>query len=224
MKKIAGGLLVILEGGDGVGKTIHAKALVDYYNTKGYSVKYFREPGGEKLAEDIRNMILYNEMDSITETLLINAARRININNNILPALRDGNIVVLDRFTKSTLVYQSVLNKGNMRFINNCINEVIKELYDDAYGYSIEFTLLCDAEVAIERAASDGHERNKYDTMPIEKYKIINNAYHDLWRVTNGVIPCLIDTTRLTKEEVFKELVRSIDHILKSCDYIQELK
>ncbi len=45
MKKIENGLLIILEGGEGVGKTTQAKDLVEYYNSKGYSAKYFREPG-----------------------------------------------------------------------------------------------------------------------------------------------------------------------------------
>lgn len=223
MKQIAGGLLIILEGGEGVGKTTHAKALVDYYNSQGYNAKYFREPGGNKLAEDIRNMILYNEMDTVTETLLMNAARKINIDNNILPALRDGNIVILDRFTKSTLIYQGVLNRGNMDFINACIDEVTKDLFDNTYGYSMEFTLLCDPEVAIERVANEDHERNKYDVMPIEKYKIINHAYKDLWRNTTGAIPCLIDTTKLDQEDVFNRLRKSIDVFLKdSCDHVQE--
>lgn len=221
MKKIHGGLLIILEGGEGVGKTTQAKALVEYYNGKGYSAKYFREPGGDPLAEQLRTMILYNEMDTVTETLLMNAARKINIDNNILPALRDGNIVILDRFTKSTLVYQGVLNKGNMDFINACINEVTKDVFDND-GYSLEFTLLCDPEVAVLRAAAEGHERNKYDTMPIEKYKRINNAYHDLWRETNGSIPALINTTNLSQGDVFEKLVTSIDKIIESCDIDEE--
>ena len=226
--KIAGGLLVILEGGEGAGKTTQAKALMDYYNSKGYNTKYFREPGGNKLAEDIRNMILYNEMDTVTETLLMNAARKINIDTNILPALRDGCIVILDRFTKSTLVYQGILNNGDLDFINECITEVTKDLLDDSYGYSIEFTLLCDPEVAVLRAAEDGHERNKYDEMAIDKYKKVNDAYCNLYR-SNKLreyyfpITCMIDTTTLSLDDVFNRLVAGVDKLLESCDIIQEL-
>lgn len=217
MKKIEDGLLIILEGGEGVGKTTQAKALVEFYNSLGYSAKYFREPGGNKLAEDIRNLILYNEMDTVTETLLMNAARKINIDNNILPALRDGNIVILDRFTASTLVYQGILNHGDLDFINTCIDEVAKDIFDRD-GYTIEFTLLCDPEVAIKRAANDGHERNKYDIMPIEKYKEINDAYSKLFydNIRQYYAPhCeIIDTTKLTQNDVFYKLISVIDNII----------
>lgn len=220
MKKIVGGLLVILEGGEGVGKTTQAKALVDYYNSKGYTAKYFREPGGNKLAEDIRNLVLYNEMDTVTETLLMSAARNINIQSNILPALRNGNIVILDRFTKSTMVYQGVLNNGNMDFINACINEVTKDVFDND-AYTIEFTLLCEPEIAIERAANDGHERNKYDTMPLEKYKKINDAYRELYKTSYG-IRCMLDTSFITQDGVFNKLVEGIDSIISGCEIDEE--
>lgn len=214
MKKITGGLLVILEGGEGVGKTTQAKKLVEVYNAKGYSAKYFREPGGTKLAEDIRNMILYNNIDSITETLLMSAARNINIQTNIIPALKDGNIVILDRFVKSTLVYQGVLNNGNMKLINTCIETVIKEIFSCSGKYPIEFTLLCDPEVAIKRAANDGHERNKYDVMPIDKYTIINDAYRNLYKDTDYAISKMIDTTDLPKAEVLNSLIYEIDRCI----------
>lgn len=226
MKKIVGGLLVILEGGEGVGKTTQAKALVEYYNSQGYSAKYFREPGGNPLAEQLRTMMLYNKMDTVTETLLMNAARKINIDNNILPALRDGDIVILDRFTKSTLVYQGILNHGNLDFIDTCIEEVAKDL--DGDGLSIEFTLLCDPEVAILRAAEEGHERNKYDTMTMDKYKEINDAYSKLYYNKNtkyrifSPITSIIDTTERSLGDVLERLIAGIDCVLKGCDIDDE--
>lgn len=215
MKKIPNGLLVILEGGEGVGKTTQAKALVEHYISCGYSAKYFREPGGNKMAEDIRNMILYNEMDEVTETLLFTAARNINIKENILPALREGNIVILDRFVKSTIVYQGLLKNVNLDFIKSCIEEVTREVFD-IDGYTIEFTLLCDPKVAIERANADGHERNKNDILPIEKYKEINDGYEKIYYNNTILYPyapicSIIDTTNETETEVLSKLIRGID-------------
>ena len=222
MKKIGNGLLVILEGGEGVGKTTQAKALVDYYNSQGYSAKYFREPGGNKLAEDIRNMVLYNEMDSTTETLLMNAARNINIQTNLLPALRAGDIVILDRFTKSTLVYQGILKNGNMNFINKCIDEVTKEIFDQD-SYTMEFTLLCDPEIAIERAKTEGHERNKNDILPVEDYKKINDAYKKLHLVSNYAVRYgLCDTTNMVEKDVFDYLKDTIDDCIDECEIYEE--
>lgn len=222
MKKITGGLLVILEGGEGVGKTTQAKALVEYYNGNGYSAKYFREPGGNELAEQIRNMVLYNEMDTVTETLLMNAARKINIDNNLLPALRNGDIVILDRFTKSTLVYQGILKHGDLDFINTCIQEVTKDVFNDDNGYTLEFTLLCDPAVAMLRASEEGHERNKHDVLPMDKYKEINDAYEKLYYSNTcypySPITSIIDTTNLSRGDVFEKIVQCIDKIIEGCD------
>ena len=219
MRKIIGGLLVILEGGEGVGKTTQAKKLVEYYNSAGYNAKYFREPGGTKLAEDIRNMILYNEMDTITETFLMSAARNINIENNILPELRSGNIVVLDRFVKSTYVYQGKLNNGNKTLIKTCVDIAIEKIMSCSGKYPVEITLLCDPEVAIERAASDGHERNKYDVMCIDKYRTINDAYKDLFKDTDYAISDMLDTTNISEDEVFKYLVSKINRCITDTEY-----
>ena len=212
MKTIKNGLLVILEGGEGVGKTTQAKKLVEYYQSKGFATKYFREPGGNKLAEDIRNMILYNEMDAMTETLLFTAARRINITENILPALKEGNIVILDRFVKST-VYQGVLKNGDMNFINTCIKEVTSDIFNNEIN-SVEITLLCDPEVAMGRAAAEGHERNKFDVAPIEQYKKINDAYYDLYEKYDYCNCRAICDADFTEEKVFNYLQFVIDDII----------
>ena len=226
MKKITNGLLVILEGGEGVGKTTQAKALVDYYNSQGYSAKYFREPGGNKLAEDIRNLALYNEMDATTETLLMSAARNINAQINILPALRAGDIVILDRFTTSTLVYQGMFKNGDMDFITACNNKIAADVYRNS-GYTVEFILSCDPKVAMERAASEGHERNKNDILPIEDYKKINDAYIEVFHITpvksyNPDCSVMINTTNLSEKEVFEDILFHMDDIINSCKVYEE--
>ena len=220
MKKIQNGLLVILEGGEGVGKTTQAKKLVEHYTDRGYAAKYFREPGGNELAEKIRNLALYNEMDSTTETLLMCAARNINIQENVLPALVDGNIVILDRFTKSTLVYQGILKDGDLDLIELCNHKLCKDLYSND-SYQTEITLLCDAEAAIERAAAEGHERNKNDVLPVEDYKKINDSYiessiNPKYKrfESNNCLYHILDTTKITESEVFERLVGFINPIV----------
>lgn len=232
MKKIRSGLMIILEGGEGVGKTTQAKRLVEYYTSKGYAASYFREPGGNEVAEQIRNIALYNEMDPITETLLMCAARNINVQTNVLPALLDGNIVILDRFTKSTIVYQCLL-KDNLKpkdvdFIDECTWNVVEDLY--SYDTcQAEITLLCDPEVAMERAKSEGHERNKNDILPIEDYRKINDAYYELF--TNPIYKhfkttdCeyyMINTTNITEDEVFDNLVDVIDRMIEKSEVYGE--
>lgn len=228
MKKIRNGLLIILEGGEGVGKTTQAKALIEYYNSKGYSAKYFREPGGNELCEQLRNLMLYNEMDVTTETLLMSATRNINVKNNILPALLDGNIVILDRFSTSTLVYQGFLKNEDLRFINECTMRVTEDLYDND-ACTVEITLLCDAKIAMERAKAEGHERNKHDVLPIEDYEKINNLYLDLFidpkynRYKNPNCSYhMINTTDIPEQKVFDDIVLIINEYIKSAELYEE--
>ena len=221
MKKIEGGLLIILEGGEGVGKTTQAKLLLEWLQNEGYDAKYFREPGGDKVAEDIRNIVLYNEMDSTTETLLISATRNINVQNNILPVLRDGGVVILDRFYKSMLVYQGYLKNGDIDFINECNKKVCRDVMNVDGGRVLDFTLLCDADVAVERAKAEGHERNKFDILPVEQYRRINSIYDLLYKVNdvNKAFCHCVDTSNLTLEQVTHALKDYITPVLVEDTY-----
>ena len=221
MKKIENGLLIVLEGGEGVGKTTQAKILVEWLQNEGYDAKYFREPGSSKMAEEIRNIILYNKMNPITETLLFSAVRNINVQENLLPALRDGNIVILDRFYRSMEVYQGILKNGDMDFIRECNNKTCNDLFENNDGYNLEFTLLCDPEVAMERAKAEGHERNKHDILPIEDYTKINDAYRILYEDFDQGYPFChcIDTTDLSLSQVTHALKDIITPVLVEATY-----
>ena len=221
MKKIENGLLILLEGGEGVGKTTQAKILLEWLQGEGYDARYFREPGGNKIAEEIRNIILYNDIDATTETLLFSAARNINVQENLLPVLRGGGIVILDRFHKSMQVYQGILRNGDIGFIHECIRQTCNDLYEDDGGYSLEFTLLCDPEVAVERAKAEGHERNKNDILPVEDYKKINDAYRHLYEdYDEGLAFChCIDTTNLSLSQVTHALKDIITPVLVEATY-----
>lgn len=221
MKKIENGLLIILEGGEGVGKTTQAKILLEWLSNEGYNAKYFREPGGNKVAENIRNIVLYNEMDPTTETLLISATRNINVQYNILPVLRDGGIVILDRFYKSMVVYQGYLKGGDIDFINRCNKKVCADVMNADGGRVLDFTLLCNAEVAIERAKAEGHERNKFDILPVEQYKRINCIYDYLYTTEdiNRAFCHCIDTSNLTLEQVTHALKDYITPVLVEDTY-----
>ena len=103
------GLLVTFEGGEGSGKTTLINRLHNEMVTLNYQVIKTREPGGSKISEQIRNIILdvkNNEMDYRTEALLYAASRRQHLTEVILPALKEGKIVLCDRFLDSSLAYQ----------------------------------------------------------------------------------------------------------------------
>ena len=100
------GLFISFEGIDGAGKSTHISGLADAFKAAGRNVTLTREPGGTPLAEKLRVMVLNDAMDSLTESLLIFAARRDHLATVILPALARGDVVLCDRFTDATFAYQ----------------------------------------------------------------------------------------------------------------------
>lgn len=100
------GLFITFEGIDGAGKSTHISGLVQSLVKAGRTVVQTREPGGTPLAEHLRQILLHESMDCMTEALLAFAARRDHIQQVILPALKRNEVVVSDRFTDATFAYQ----------------------------------------------------------------------------------------------------------------------
>ena len=100
------GRFITFEGIDGAGKTTHVDALEHAWRQQGRDVVRTREPGGTPLAEKLRNLVLHDAMDPLTEALLVFAARRDHILQVIKPALARGAWVLCDRFTDATFAYQ----------------------------------------------------------------------------------------------------------------------
>nr|WP_253288803.1 dTMP kinase [Amphibacillus sp. MSJ-3] len=103
------GYFITFEGGEGAGKTSALTGVADRLERQGYSVVTTREPGGIKISEQIRNILLdqsNTEMDARTEALLYAAARRQHLVEKVKPALEAGKIVLCDRFIDSSLAYQ----------------------------------------------------------------------------------------------------------------------
>jgi dTMP kinase len=100
------GLFISFEGIDGAGKSTHIEGLAAAFRGRGRTVTLTREPGGTPLAEKLRELVLHEPMDALTEALLIFAARRDHLLRVIEPALARGDVVLCDRFTDATFAYQ----------------------------------------------------------------------------------------------------------------------
>ena len=143
------GLFITFEGADGSGKTTQISRAASWLENQGYAVVCTREPGGTKASEKIRELVLDADlaMGPKTETLLYLAARADHIKQLIAPALLAGKIVLCDRFSDSTLVYQ-----GSGRGL--ALNDLIV-LNDFATGnLHPDMTILLDgepAELAVRR-------------------------------------------------------------------------
>lgn len=103
---MSSGLFISFEGIDGAGKSTHIDGLAQAFMTQGRVVTLTREPGGTPLAERLRQMVLNDPMDAMTEALLVFAARRDHVQTVIRPALARGEVLLCDRFTDATFAYQ----------------------------------------------------------------------------------------------------------------------
>jgi len=100
------GIFISFEGIDGAGKSSHVQAVADAFTQAGRQVVLTREPGGTPLAEKLRDLVLHDNMDTLSEVLLMFAARHDHLQQVIEPALALGDVVVCDRFTDATFAYQ----------------------------------------------------------------------------------------------------------------------
>jgi len=121
MAKKLVGIFITLEGSEGCGKSTQAKLLCRYLKKKKKKVLHLREPGGIKISERIRNILLdvkNKKMTKECEVLLYMAARAQLVEEVVVPALQKGMIVVCDRFLDSTLAYQGYGCGVDIGFIN----------------------------------------------------------------------------------------------------------
>ena len=150
MKK---GRFITMEGVDGSGKTTQLQLTARYLLDCGYEVVTTREPGGTKLAERIRNIVLDADaaVNPRTEILLYLAARAEHVEKVIRPALEAGKIVLCDRFADSTMVYQGFVRGIEMDKVKALCELATDELQP-------ELTILLDAapEALLQRRADRG--------------------------------------------------------------------
>jgi dTMP kinase len=133
MKKLKKGLFIVFEGPEGAGKTTQAKLLYKYLRNKGYDVVLTREPGGTKLAEAVRKIILSPKMKiyPMTELLLYEAARAQHIEEVIKPNLQKNKIVISDRFADASVVYQGYARGLGVEFVEKLNKLVVCNVVPD---------------------------------------------------------------------------------------------
>ena len=170
------GLFITLEGGEGAGKTTIANAVIDKLSTLGIETLYTREPGGIKIAEKIREVILdrdHTEMDCRTEALLYAAARRQHLVEKVKPAMDEGRIVLCDRFVDSSIVYQGYARGIGMDEVRE-INQFAIE------GFMPDLTIFFDIkpEIGLARiAANDSREVNRLDLEGLAFHELVDEGY-----------------------------------------------
>ena len=176
MKK---GLFIAFEGGEGAGKSTILDKIYDWMKDENIPCIKTREPGGIKISEQIRSVILDNnntEMDERTEALLYAAARRQHLVEKIIPALNEGKVVLCDRFIDSSLAYQGYARGIGMDEILEINKFAIGEYMPNL---SIFFDL--DPSEGLKRINIDNNrEVNRLDIEKIEFHKSVREGYLEL--------------------------------------------
>jgi len=210
------GFLLSFEGSEGCGKSTQIALLRARLEAAGRSVVVLREPGGTELGESIRHLLQHAKegaaMTPETELLLFAASRAQLVREKIKPSLEAGNVVILDRFLDSTIVYQGIargLPMESVRAINRfAVGDVIPQL---------TLVLDMDAATARERIQRDGRELDRIESQPLAFFEKVRQGYLHLAVEQPGRMVVLdgAQTPEQIEEQVWK-LVEERCHALQS--------
>ncbi|MEY8444165.1 dTMP kinase [Lactococcus ileimucosae] len=173
------GILISLEGPDGAGKTTVLQKILPELEKSRYEVLATREPGGVRVAEEIRNIILSTEnteIDSKTELMLFAAARRLHMQTKMLPALAAGKLVLVDRFIDSSVAYQGygrALGVEPVNWLNAFATDGLKP------DLTLYFDI--DTDIALERIMKNRtDELNRLDLERAEMHRKVRQGYLEI--------------------------------------------
>ena len=203
------GIFITFEGNDGAGKTTICKLVEKKLIEQGYEVVYTREPGGSKIAESIRNILLDVEntkMDSRTEAILYAASRRQHLVEVVQPALEAGKIVLCDRFIDSSLAYQGVGRGLGIEEVYALNQFAIDQMMPDRTIF-----LSVDIETGAKRMNLRG-EKNRLDLEKDSFHQKVRQGYETLLEMYPERI-VKVDATGEV-EEVFDLTMQEIQKVL----------
>ena len=195
-----------MEGGEGAGKSTHAKRLAQWLESQGYEVLLTREPGGTPTAEKIRAILLdpaIKDMPDQTEALLFAAARGDHAHNKIKPALDRGVVVICDRYIESSVAYQGVARGLGADQIRELSEWATEQLLPD-------FTIYMDVPAEDSAQRMDGTDRMEIQSR--EFHHRVHQAFRDMASQSNRP-NVLIDATK-DKDEVELAIRKAVMPVL----------
>lgn len=202
------GKFITIEGIEGVGKSTNIDLLASLIEQHGHRVLKTREPGGTPIAENIRQILKEHgdePLPDVAELLLLFAARSINVNNTIRPALENGTWVIADRFTDSTRAYQG----GGRGFPRESIEWLAELVHGDLQP---DLTILLDApaDTAMQRAGRRG-DLDRFEVEQGDFFDRVREAYLQLAAGEPGrfvVVDCARDLA--TVQAVIREIAAAL--------------
>ena len=208
---------ITFEGGDGSGKTTQLKALDGYLTERGKSCIATREPGGTSLGNLIRQVLLEvgkQPITSPTELFLYLADRAQHIREVIIPAIEQGNVVLCDRHTDSTLAYQGYgrgIDLGLLRSLNDIASQGIKPDLTFLFDCPVEIGLSRTAQRQSQAITGVGRE-DRFEREKVEFHERVREGFLELARAEPHRFR-IIDAAR-SVDEIARELENIIDQEL----------
>ena len=205
------GLFITFEGPEGAGKTVQAKRLVDFLRANGTPASLTREPGGTRLGEQVRSIVLAqaqgdHEIDPLADALLFNAARAQLVAEVIKPALAADEVVVCARFADSTLAYQGYGAGVGLSELRTLAEVATTGLVPD-------LTILLDVPPAVGLARKADDSRNRFEAaFDLEFHERVQAGFVELARAEPGRWR-VIDATR-DADAVFADVRAAVEERL----------
>ncbi|MDY0235667.1 MAG: dTMP kinase [Gudongella sp.] len=203
------GRFITLEGPDGSGKSTMINLIGQYLEEKDIPHVLTREPGGTEIGEKIRRIIIdvdNKNMGPETEALLFAASRSQHVHEKIVPAIKDGKVVVCDRFLLSSLAYQGVgrnLGIENVKAINDFgLRGIVPDLI---------LFFHVDPEVTLLRKTKEGGDRLEEEGYLF--HRDVYKGYMELLEIYPDNI-VMIDATK-SIDEVYAQTIKAIEELLK---------
>ncbi len=175
---------ITFEGIEGCGKTTQIQLLKEFLEGRGFKVVTTREPGGTPIGDKIRSILLdscNSEIDLKTELLLYQAARAQHVKNVIQPSLQNGNVVICDRFTDATLVYQGYAQELSKDFI-----VLLNQFVTDTLIPDLTILIDCPVEIGLKRAQDriaqtlEGPCEDRFEEKCLEFHQAVRSGYLDI--------------------------------------------
>ena len=194
-------MLITFEGIDGSGKSTQISLLKDTLSSLGKTVQVFREPGGTDISEQIRELLLNSDsiIDSVSELLLFSSARSQLMSEKVLPALKKGEIVILDRFYDSTTAYQGYGRESLPLDQIHQINEIA------SHGRAPDFTFY------LRLSLKESNERRAH----LNKDRMESSGDEFFYKVINGFDRIAETEDRFVVIEASKSVVEIHNNIIK---------
>jgi dTMP kinase len=205
------GLFVSFEGNDGSGKTTQIQRLTAWLQSHGREVLLLREPGGTRIGEKIREMLLdkaHHEMAAVTEMLLYAASRAQLVHTVIRPAVEAGAIVICDRFVDSSYAYQGFGRQLGLQTVRNANAPAIGDLMPHR-----TYFLDLDADLSMARRQASGLETDRLENEAMAFHRRAYEGYLELCALEPERIcrvPVMDGDTQRTPEDVAAQIQKDL--------------